>query len=139
MKAREYNPKVEVLYDTKEEPVYKNASIQAGASLAIWAKSDTGCLIGSDMAGALGRTAEFIGKRTVTNLLEDLDAGATMDRHLADQIIPFAALAKGMSMYRIQKMTEHIETRLWLVEKILGAKTEVEGNLVRIKGIGYWK
>jgi hypothetical protein len=34
-------------------------------------------------------------------------------------------------------MTAHIETRLWLVEKMLGAKTEVKDNRLRIKGIGY--
>jgi hypothetical protein len=34
-------------------------------------------------------------------------------------------------------MTDHIETRLWLVEKMLGAKTEVKGNRLRVKGIGY--
>jgi hypothetical protein len=34
-------------------------------------------------------------------------------------------------------MSDHIEARLWLVEELLGAKTEVKGNLVRIRGIGY--
>jgi hypothetical protein len=34
-------------------------------------------------------------------------------------------------------MTDHIDTRLWLVEKMLGAKTEVKNNELRIKGIGY--
>jgi len=110
---------------------------RSGASLAIWARIGTGCLIGSDMAGKLRRTAEFIGKQTAKGLIKDLDSGATVDRHLADQIIPFAALAEGWSAYLIPKMTEHIQTRLWLVEEILGVKTEVIGNLVRIKGIGY--
>ena len=137
LKAAGYDPKIEIIYDTKEEPAYERPSVQAGACLAIWARTDTECLVGSDMAGKLRRTAEFIGKRTVKDLIEDLDGGATVDRHLADQIIPFAALAKGWSAYLIPKMTEHIQARLWLVEEILGAKTEVKGNLVRIKGIGY--
>ena len=38
---------------------------------------------------------------------------------------------------RIPRLTEHIETNLWLVESILGAKAEVTGNLVKIQGIGY--
>jgi RNA 3'-terminal phosphate cyclase (ATP) len=137
LKAAGYDPKIEIIYDTKEEPAYERPSVQAGASLAIWARTDTECMIGSDMAGKLRRTAEFIGKRTAKDLTEDLDGGATVDRHLADQIIPFAALAEGWSAYLIPKMTEHIQARLWLVEEILGAKTEVKGNLVRIKGIGY--
>jgi len=137
--AKRYDSKIEITYDTREHPSYQRASIQAGATLAIWAKTDTGCLIGSDMAGALGRTSEFIGKQVAKNLLEDLESGATVDRHLADQLIPFTALAEGWSTYLIPKMSDHIETRLWLVEEILGAKTEVKNNLVRIKGIGYWR
>jgi RNA 3'-terminal phosphate cyclase len=54
-----------------------------------------------------------------------------------DQRIPFCALADGWSSYLIPKLTDHIETRLWLVEKMLGAKTQVEGNRIRIKEIGY--
>ncbi|MBW1748674.1 MAG: RNA 3'-phosphate cyclase, partial [Deltaproteobacteria bacterium] len=117
--ARGYDAKIEITYDTKEAPEYQRASIQAGASLAVWARTDTGCLIGSDMAGALRRAAEFIGKRTARNLIEDLDTEATVDRYVA--------------------MSDHIEARLWLVEELLGAKTEVKGNLVRIRGIGYTK
>ena len=49
-----------------------------------------------------------------------------------------AALAQGQSEYRIPRMTEHVETNLWLVESILGARVEVQEDLtVRIDGIGY--
>ena len=137
LKCKGYDSNIGVVYDTKEEPAYYKTAVQAGASLAIRAETSTGCLIGSDMAGALRRTSEFIGRRTAENLMGDLSTGTTTDRHLADQIIPFAALAEGWSSYHIPRMTEHVEARLWLVEEILGAKTEVKGNLVRIKGIGY--
>ncbi|MBC8460355.1 MAG: RNA 3'-phosphate cyclase, partial [Deltaproteobacteria bacterium] len=56
-----------------------------------------------------------------------------------DQLIPFASLSEGWTAYRIPRMSDHIEARLWLVEELLGAKTEVKGNLVRIRGIGYTK
>jgi len=137
LKARGYDPKLEILYDTRKNPSYRNPSIQAGACLAVWAKTATGCLIGSDMAGAPRRTAESIGTRVARNLLEDLDSGATVDRHLADQLVPFAALADGVSSYVIPGMTDHIEARLWLIEEILGAKAEVKGRVLTIQGIGY--
>ena len=137
LKTRGYDAKIEIVYDVKEHPAFQKVSIQAGAALAIWAKTDTGCLIGSDMAGEPRRTAEFIGKQVARNLIEDLETGATVDRHLADQLIPFCALADGLSEYLIPRMTEHVETRLWLVEKMLGAKTEVRNNRLTIKGIGY--
>jgi len=139
LKKKGYDLKIEIIYDQRDSPSYQRSSIQAGASLAIWVKTDTGCLLGSDMAGALGRTSEFIGRKVATNLIEDLESGATVDRHLADQLIPFAALAEGESTYLIPTMTDHIEARLWLAEEILGAHTEVNKKILRIKGIGYRK
>ncbi len=61
----------------------------------------------------------------------------TIDRYLADQLIFYAALADGVSEYRIPRLTEHVETNLWLVETILGARTEVNENLVKIQGVAF--
>jgi RNA 3'-terminal phosphate cyclase (ATP) len=130
-------PVIDILDDAKESPAYQMPSVQPGAALAIWAETDTQCLIGSDMAGAKGRSAEHIGRETARNLLEDLNTGATVDRHLADQLIPFAALAGGRTTLVVPRMTDHVETRLWLAKEILGAETEVQGNMVRIKGVGH--
>jgi len=135
--ANGYNPAIKVAYDAKENPAFSKASLQAGASLVIWAKTSSGCLLGSDMAGALKRSAEVIGKLVAKNLLDDIHTGATVDRYLADQLIPFCALADGISEYLIPRVTQHVETRLWLVEEILGAKTRIENNRVTIEGIGY--
>jgi RNA 3'-terminal phosphate cyclase (ATP) len=136
LKRAGYEPAIEILNDGNDNPAYEKPSVQPGAALAIWAEAGK-CLIGSDMAGARGRSAEFIGKQTARNLLEDLESGATVDRHLADQLIPFAAFASGTSVFGIPRMTDHVETRLWLVRRILGAETEVDRNVVRIRGVGF--
>jgi RNA 3'-terminal phosphate cyclase (ATP) len=137
LKGKGFDTEIELLHDERESPAFEGCSIQPGAALAVWAATDTGCLIGADMAGARGRTAEVIGRQTALDLLADLGSGATVDRHLADQVIPFAALAKGTSTFLIPSVTEHVEARLWLVEKILGAKCRIHGNLVTIDGIGF--
>jgi RNA 3'-terminal phosphate cyclase (ATP) len=136
LKKMGFRAQIELLHDEREGPAFERPSIQPGAALAVWAETDAGALIGADMAGARGRTAEFIGKRTAQDLLADLSFGAAVDRHLADQVIPFAALAKGTTTLRIPSVTEHVETRLWLVEKILGSKWQIHENLVTIEGIG---
>ncbi len=110
---------------------------QRGAALFISAQTDTGCLIGADQAGRVGRPSEAIGTFVAKSLLEDLKAGGTVDRHLADQLILFAGLAKGTTTYLVPRVTEHVETNLWLIETILGAKTSLEGNRVTIEGIGF--
>jgi len=129
LKSNGYSAQIEITYD--------NLALQRGAALTIYAKTSSGCIIGADRAGEPRRTSEEIGRYVAYSLLEDLATGATVDRYLADQLIFYAALGDGVSEYRIPRLTEHVETNLWLVESILGAKSEVNGNLVKIQGIGY--
>ena len=128
LRSNGYSAEIKVIHDTQ--------SLQRGAALAIWAKTSSGCIIGADRAGEPRRTSESIGGYVARNLIGDLATGATVDCHLADQLIIYAALADGVSEYRIPRMTEHIETNLWLVESLLGAETEVNKNVIRIQGIG---
>jgi len=129
LESNGYSAQIEIIHDT--------LALQRGAALAIYVKTSSGCIIGADRAGRPRRTSEDIGKYVARSLVEDLGSGATVDRYSADQLIFYAALADGVSQYRIPGLTEHVETNLWLVESILGAKTEVNENLVRIEGIGY--
>jgi len=129
LKAKGYRAQIEVVDD--------NLALQRGAALAVYAETASGCILGADRAGAPRRTSEEIAGYVAGNLIEDLATGATVDRYLADQLILYAALADGVSEYRIPRLTEHVETNLWLVESILGAKTEINNDMVRIQGIGY--
>ena len=123
-------------YKADIETIDDESAKQKGAALFIYALTDKGCIIGSDMAGKLGRGSEEIGERAARNLLEDINSGATVDRFTADQLILYAALAAGESEYIIPRMSDHIDSNLWLVEKILGAKTCLRGKNLKIEGIG---
>jgi RNA 3'-terminal phosphate cyclase (ATP) len=124
-----FHPKIQKMNDM--------SAVQRGAALIIWAETDTGCILGADQAGKQGRRSESIAAFVVKSLIEDLNSGATMDRHLADQFIIFAALADGTTEYTIPMSTDHVASNLWLVEKILGAKAERNGNLLRIHGMAF--
>lgn len=123
-------------YHARIETLWDEAALQAGASLALWAETDSGCLLGSDQAGKRGRSSERIGRYVARNLLEDLKTGATVDRYLADQLVIYAALAEGTTEYIVPRLTEHVDANLWLVEK-LGARARIEGTTLRIEGLGY--
>jgi len=127
--AKHYESNIELLHDSQAS--------QKGAALSVWAETHTGCLIGADRAGMPGRSSEEIGRFVAQHLLEDLNTGATVDRHLADQLIPYCALAHGTSRYIIPQNTEHVETNLWLVREITGARAELDGKCILIDGIGY--
>ncbi|MCX5906480.1 MAG: hypothetical protein NTY64_04630 [Deltaproteobacteria bacterium] len=64
---------------------------------------------------------------------------ATTDRHMADPLILFAALARGTTEYGIPRMTDHVESNLYLVEKILGAQGHCQGTHLQLEGSGFQK
>jgi RNA 3'-terminal phosphate cyclase (ATP) len=116
---------------------YDQSSLQPGAVLALFADLGEGTRLGADQAGALRRTAEFIGKHVAKQLLEDMKTGATLDRYAADQIIPFAALAEGESRFRIAAVTDHLMTNLWLAEKFLGVRGTLNDHTLSMTGVGF--
>jgi RNA 3'-terminal phosphate cyclase len=65
---------------------------------------------------------------------EDLDAGASVDRHLADQLVLFAALARGKTRYVAPALTEHVRTNLWLAQRF-GARCRSEQQRIEIEGL----
>jgi len=108
---------------------------QPGAGLGVWAETSTGCLLGADCAGAPRRSSEAIGRRVARALLEDLASGAAVDRHLADQLVLFACLARGRTRYRVPADSAHLRTNLWLAERF-GARTGRDGPRIDVEGLG---
>jgi RNA 3'-terminal phosphate cyclase (ATP) len=116
------------------ERVLDNDARHAGANLSIWCESSTTCRFGADRAGKLGRTSEAIGEFVARTFLADLRSGATVDRHLADQLVLFAALAHGQSTYTVPEVTDHVLSNLWLVRQF-GATASVTDAVVAVDGI----
>jgi RNA 3'-terminal phosphate cyclase (ATP) len=111
------------------------SAVHAGACLAIWATSSAGSWFGADRAGKFGRSSEEIGRFVATTFLEDVRSGATVDRHLADQLVLFCALAHGSSSYIVPRHTPHLQSNLWLVAQF-GARVAVDARCVEIQGVG---
>jgi len=109
--------------------------LQKGSSLVLWAKTSTDALLGGDAIGELRKLSEVVGREAAENLVKEIEAKATLDVHLADMLVPYVALAKGESTYLCRSITEHLDTNIWLAQKILGVKFEASrvGSLYRIK------
>ncbi|GAJ15990.1 unnamed protein product, partial [marine sediment metagenome] len=117
--------------------VEDESSLQEGAALAIHAETSLGCRMGSDRAGRPGRSSESIGRYVAERFIEDVETGAAVDRHIADQLIIYAGLAEGVTRYSVPGITEHVETNLWLIEEFLGVRAKVTGDVLGIEGIGF--
>jgi RNA 3'-terminal phosphate cyclase (ATP) len=109
-------------------------AVHAGACLAIWAGDSGGGSFGADRAGKFGRSSEEIGRFVATTFLEDVRSGATVDRHLADQLVLFCALARGTSSYIVPGASDHVDSNLWLVAQF-GAHVAQHARGVEIEGV----
>ena len=124
-------------YKAEIEEIYDTSSLQEGAALAIYAETSSGSRIGSDRAGRPGRSSEYIGRYIAHNFVEDVKTDAAVDRFIADQLIIYAGLAEGITRYTVPRITEHVETNLWLIEEFLGARVGIKGKFIEIEGIGF--
>jgi len=129
--TRGFEAKIEVVNDMSNP-------LQKGSSLVLWAKSGTGVLLGGDAIGELRKLSEVVGREAAENLFKEIRAEATVDVHLADMLVPYVAVADGNSVYFTRSMTEHLDTNLWLIQKILDVKFQVKrvGNLYRVEKMG---
>lgn len=87
-------------------------------------------IIGADNLGKLGKRAEDVGREAALELLKEERTGACLDKHLADQILPYMALSGKKSSVAVSEITSHCQTSMWVIEKFIEGKFEVKTNLI---------
>ncbi len=87
-------------------------------------------VIGVDNLGKLGKRAEGIGKEAALELLKEQKSQGCLDKHLADQILPYLALASGKSQITVSETTNHCKTNIWVIEKFIEGKFKIKDNLI---------
>lgn len=108
-------------------------AIGMGGALVLWAQTAHSTL-GAARVAERGLRAEDIGTSVATELLAELDSGAAVDVHAADQLLIYTALAEGASHYSTRELSRHAQTAIWLIEHFLPRRfrTEVQGSAVAI-------
>jgi RNA 3'-terminal phosphate cyclase (ATP) len=84
---------------------------------------------GFSALGARGKPAEQVADEVADAYLAFGKRKSAIDCHLADQILPYLALARGSSTFTTEAVTFHLLTNIWVIEQFLGPKFEVRGNL----------
>lgn len=110
-------------------------TLSAGTSITLWADCEHS-VMGANNIGKLKVPAETIGKRAAGELYESIKSGAALDKFMSDQIIPFIALANGISKVRVEKITEHCQTNIRIVEKLLPVKFDINDRTISVRGVG---
>ncbi|MBI2528353.1 MAG: RNA 3'-phosphate cyclase [Candidatus Rokubacteria bacterium] len=103
-----------------------------GTSLLLTA-AGPGRLAGFCALGRRGLRAEAVADAAVDPLFAYLDSGAAVDDHLADQLLPFLALAQHPSVLTCPSISEHLRTVAWVVEQLLPTRVSLdEGPPARV-------
>lgn len=113
-------------------------SSSPGSSILVYSVSNFGPLIGGDAIGEKGKRAETVGADAVDKFLSTYNSDAPIDEYLADMLVLPLSLSDGKSRFVVNKVSQHLDTNLYVTSKIVDCKYEiskVDSNyMVTIKG-----
>lgn len=120
-------------YETRilrETPYLNTGYRSTGSGITLWCGT-----MGGSALGKRGLRAEKVGESAAEAILCELSSGAGVDIYLADQLIPYLALAGGGS-FTTRMITMHTKTNIWVTEQFLDVKfkiEELETGLFRVR------
>ncbi len=100
-----------------------------GSGLTLWCG-----YMGGSALGKPGFSAEKVGILAADVILSELKSKAGVDEYLADQLIPYMALAGGGS-FTTRNISLHTKTNIWVTEQFLDVKFnihELETGIFRV-------
>lgn len=116
-----------------------------GCGLVLWTPDHP--RLGANALGERGVPAEEVGRAAAGSLAAERDAGragsrggVSLDVRMADQLLPYLALADGPSSFTVRKVSGHLRTLAGLIEDLGVARVTVEetepvGVEVRPEGV----
>lgn len=112
-----------------------------GSGIVLYARTRFGAILGADSLGERGKMAETVGSEAGERLVEEVGSGAFLDRHMGDMIVPYIALAQGVSEVSVSQITHHTLTNVKVAEQLGGVRFEVQGGVgergvLRVRGLG---
>jgi len=94
---------------------------------AVFVRADyENCRLGASALGRRGKPAEKVGAEAARSLKRLMGGAACLDEHMADQMLPYLALAGGESTVSVASVTDHCRTNIWVIEKFLPVRFEVD-------------
>ncbi len=107
-----------------------------GAAIDIYGKFEN-TIIGASAVGEMKKKAEKVGAEAGKAFMNSFNSGAPIDMHAADQLLPYMALAaadgKGASRIKVEQVTRHARTNMWLIKQFLGVDFKVKGKIIEVK------
>lgn len=90
-----------------------------GSGITLWSGRK-----GASALGERGLRAEKVGASAAEEMVAELRSRAAVDRYLADQLVPYLALAGGS--YSAPQISRHASTNIWTATRFLDVDVSVE-------------
>ncbi|MCX6815445.1 MAG: RNA 3'-terminal phosphate cyclase [Candidatus Aenigmarchaeota archaeon] len=105
-------------------------TLNPGSGIEIFARMEK-TILGSDALGEIKKSADEVGTEAAEKLVEQINNNGAVDEYAEDQLLPYMALTGGE--IKVGKLTEHAKTNMWVIEKFLPVKFEVdeESKIIR--------
>lgn len=103
-------------------------TFSTGTELNLYGYTQNGCILGSDARGERGKTAQVVAQEAASKLIREIDSGAAVDVHLADNLIPWLGLLGGA--FKTSEISLHTSTNIWVTELFLGKIFKVEDTTI---------
>ena len=98
----------------------------AGNAITAWSGA-----FGASALGERGKPAEKVANEACASLVQSLQSGCSVDVHLADQLLLYAALAAGASEFSTPDFSSHLKTNADVVSAMTGRNIRL-GNDRRV-------
>lgn len=109
-------------YDTAlKTEIEREGKWTTGSGITLWSGYKSGSALGER-----GKRAEFVGEEASKNIITELESAATVDVHLADQLVPYIALAEGKSEMKVREITKHLETNMYITQEFFDVEFEIK-------------
>ena len=117
--------KIFVQNEIEHVHIYEGDSLSVGNAITAWRG-----YVGAYVPGEKGKRAEDVAQEALNELHigKDID----VDKHLADQLLIYAALAEGKTEYKTSEITEHTKTNAEIIMKFLDRKIELNEATISI-------
>lgn len=103
-------------------------TLSFGSEINLYAYTEEGSILGGDALGEKEKPAEDVGREAANKLISQIDSGAAVDMHLADNLIPWLCLLGGT--IKTSQISLHTQTNIWVSELFFGKIFKVSNHQI---------
>lgn len=113
-------------YPSEIDIQHSEDTLSPGSGIVLWTNGKIP--VSGSSIGEPGKRAEKVGSEAAKEILYHISKKAAFDRYMADQILPYIAIA-GNSSIKVAELTNHALTNIYVINKFISRNFKVQGKI----------